>query len=408
MTFGGPEEWFLDALLDDDAEELYEYAPCGYVSLLPDGTIIKINRTFSVWTGYEWGDVVGRRRLAELFGPGDRIYYETHVAPMLHMQGQVREIAVDLVLHGGGRLPVLINAMVKKDEADEPMVVRVAVFDATERRAYERELLEAQRRAEESEARAVQLARTLQASLLPPEIVQPPGLEIGAAYRPAGDGSLVGGDFYDVFETASGAVVIVLGDVAGKGAEAAVLTSLIRHTVRSQVLRLRDPSELLGSVAEALLRYHPDSYCTAVLVVVDPVPPASATVVTGGHHLPLRRARDGTIVAIGEPGQVLGMLPSPAIGRARVDLQPGDLFVLFTDGVVEARRDGEFFGDEQLVSVLDRVASGSPSASASASAQAVADAVVTAALEFQHGDASDDIAVVAWRVLAEPSADAGS
>jgi sigma-B regulation protein RsbU (phosphoserine phosphatase) len=147
----------------------------------------------------------------------------------------------------------------------------------------------------------------------------------------------------------------------------------------------------LVSVAEALLRYHPDSYCTAVAVVVDPPPRAAATIVTGGHHLPLRRSLDGAIAPVGEPGQVLGMLPSPVISHARVELHPGDVFVLFTDGVVEARRDGEFFGDARLTEVID--------AAGSASAQDIADAVVIEALAFQHGDASDDIAVVAWKVL---------
>jgi sigma-B regulation protein RsbU (phosphoserine phosphatase) len=398
VTSGGPDtteraprDPFYAALLEDDAEELYDNAPCGYLSLLPDGTIIKANHTFLAWSGYDRDGVVGRRRLSELLAPGDRIYYETHLAPMLRMQGRVREIAVELVLHDGGRLPVLANAVTKADAAGSPMIVRVALFDATERRAYERELLAARRRAEDSERRAVALARTLQSSLLPPTILQPPGLEVGAAYRPSGDGSTVGGDFYDIFEAADGSVAILLGDVAGKGAEAAVLTSLVRHTVRTEALRRPDPTHVLHTVSDAFLRYQPGAYCTLVLVVVGPAPRTSATVATGGHHLPVRHRAGGTMGRIGAPGQILGLLADPEIGEATVELEPGDTVVLFTDGVVEARRGDEFFDEDRLLTLV--------SGAAHAPAQQLADAVVAAALDFQDGDARDDIAVVAWKVV---------
>ncbi|HVL03439.1 MAG TPA: PAS domain-containing protein, partial [Acidimicrobiales bacterium] len=187
-----PEGAFYTALLEDDAEELYDNAPCGYLSALPDGTVAKANATFLTWTGYERDDLVGRRRFQELLAPGHRIYYETHVAPLLQMQGHVREIAVDVVCRSGARLPVLVNSVVKQDDAGGPLLVRTAIFDATERRAYEQELLSARRRAEESEARATALARTLQSTFVPPEILAVPGVDVGGAYRPAGDGSEVG------------------------------------------------------------------------------------------------------------------------------------------------------------------------------------------------------------------------
>jgi sigma-B regulation protein RsbU (phosphoserine phosphatase) len=382
---------FYNALLDDDAQELYDNAPCGYLSLLPDGTIIKANRTFLSWTGYESATLIGRRHFSSLLAPGDRIFYETHLAPMLRMQGRVREIAVELVLDDGRRLPVLANAVTKSDRAGEPSIVRVAVFDATERRAYERELLAARQRAEESEARLTALAQTLQASLLPPVIPQPAGLEIGGGYRPAGDGSVVGGDFYDVFETAGGGAVILLGDVVGKGAQAAVLTSLARHTVRTTALHQPDATQVLATVAEAFLRYQPDSYCTIILLVLDPPPRRTATVATGGHHLPILRHADGTFERPGRTGQIIGMLREPELGEAIVELAPGDLMVLFSDGVVEARRGRELFEDERLQAVIDAVAD--------RPAQEIADHIVAAALDFQDGDARDDIAVVAWKVL---------
>src|SRR3712207_5899017 len=88
---------FYAALVEDDPAELYDAAPCGYLSALPDGTIVKVNGTFLTWTGYDRSELVGRRRFQQLLPPGDRIFYETHFAPALRMQGSVREIAADLV-----------------------------------------------------------------------------------------------------------------------------------------------------------------------------------------------------------------------------------------------------------------------------------------------------------------------
>ena len=183
----------------EDIEDLYEHAPCGYLSTMPDGTIIKVNQTLLSWLGHERHDLIGRRRLSDLLTAGGRIYHETHYAPLLSMQGTVREIAVDLVRADGSRLPALINSILVRDRDGAPTVVRTSVFNATDRRAYERELLHARERAERSESRARELATTLQASLIPPAPPVIPGLDVGATYRPAGEGDEVGGDFYDVF-----------------------------------------------------------------------------------------------------------------------------------------------------------------------------------------------------------------
>ncbi len=224
-------EGFYSALLDDDAEALYERAPCGYVSTTPDGTIVKVNQTFLTWSGYQRGDLIGRRTFAELLTAGGRIYHETHYAPMLRMQDKVREIALDIVGGDGQRLPALVNSVLERDTNGAPVVIRTAIFDATERRRYERELLLAKLRAEESEAHATLLAKTLQ-HLIPPAAPDVPGLDLAATYRPAGSGEEVGGDFYDVFEIAAGDWVVAVGDVCGKGVDAAVVTAVARHTIR--------------------------------------------------------------------------------------------------------------------------------------------------------------------------------
>ena len=136
------------ALLDESTEDLYEHAPCGYLSLLPDGVIGKVNATLAEWTGFGKVDLLGKRRFLDLLTVGGRIYYETHFHPLLRMQGQVREIAFDLVRHDGQRLPVLVNAT-HREYPQVGVITRITVFDATERRRYERELLAARRRAEE-------------------------------------------------------------------------------------------------------------------------------------------------------------------------------------------------------------------------------------------------------------------
>jgi PAS domain S-box-containing protein len=138
-------------LLEESAEELYDGAPCGYLSTRPDGTILRVNQTFLTWTGYERDALVGRKRFQDLLSPGGRIYHETHYAPLLRMQGSVREIAVEVVRADGRRLPALINSVMHHDEGGQPRVVRTTVFDATDRKEYEKELLRARQKAENAD-----------------------------------------------------------------------------------------------------------------------------------------------------------------------------------------------------------------------------------------------------------------
>jgi sigma-B regulation protein RsbU (phosphoserine phosphatase) len=386
---------FYSALAEDDPAELYDNAPCAYLSMLPDGTVIKVNATFLTWTGYGQDAVFGRR-FQDLLAPGDRIFYETHAAPLLLMQGSLREIAVAVTCPAGERLPVLLNAILKRDEAGQPLVIRAVMFDATERLAYERELLAAKHRAEESEARARVLAQTLQRSFLPPAIITVPGLDLGGAYRPAGDGSEVGGDFYDVFHLGPpDACGIVLGDVCGKGAGAAVVTALARYTVRAEALHVTTPSGILTGLHQALVAYYPDTFCTALFGLLEPVPGGHRlTAATGGHPLPLCRRADGSVETIGHPGSFLGMRKTARLNQFTAALSPGDTMILYTDGVTEGRRDEEFFGESGVAGVLGTAAA------AGQTAQQIADSVVAAAVGFQDGVTRDDIAVV---VVREPT-----
>jgi phosphoserine phosphatase RsbU/P len=173
-------EAFDAALIADDPETLYQQAPCGYLSLTADGLVVKANQTFLTWTGFARDELEGRRRFSELLNVGGRIYYETHFSPMVQLQGSAREIALDVVRADGSTLPVLVNAVVARDPEGAPRAIRIVVFDATERREYEQELLRARRDAEGSEARALSLARTLQQTLIPPRPPDIPGLELSA------------------------------------------------------------------------------------------------------------------------------------------------------------------------------------------------------------------------------------
>jgi serine/threonine-protein kinase RsbW len=138
---------------EEDPGELYEHAPCGYLTTLPDGTIVKVNETFLTWTGYARRELVGQRRFRDLLSAGDKIYHETHYAPLLSMQNDVHEVAFDLIRADGARLPILVNSVLARDAAGMPRVIRTMILNATERRGYEKELLAARRAAEASERR---------------------------------------------------------------------------------------------------------------------------------------------------------------------------------------------------------------------------------------------------------------
>jgi signal transduction histidine kinase len=139
-----------DRLLDESAEDLYEHAPCGYLSTLPDGTIVRVNQTFLEWIGASREALLAGTKFQTLLTIGSRIYYETHYAPLLRMQGFVSEIAFDVVRADRRVLPVMLNSRQKRAADGTPLFNRITLFDSTNRRRYERELLLARRRAEQA------------------------------------------------------------------------------------------------------------------------------------------------------------------------------------------------------------------------------------------------------------------
>jgi PAS domain S-box-containing protein len=142
-----PDSEAFRALREESAEELYESAPCGYLSTLPDGTIARVNRTLLGWLGYSSDELTGRR-LQDLLSVGGKVFYETHVGPLLSMQGFVNEVQLDLVCKGGALLPVLANMVQKRDGQGQSLFLRTSVFKISDRRQYERELQLERKRAE--------------------------------------------------------------------------------------------------------------------------------------------------------------------------------------------------------------------------------------------------------------------
>jgi signal transduction histidine kinase len=146
---------------DDDLEDLFENAPCGYLSADPSGRIFRANSTLAAWTGFPARSIVGRR-FQELLNIAGRIYYETHFAPLLRMQGFFNEVALDLVCVDGSVLPTLVNAIEKRDEEGNAKSLRITVFNARDRRRYEQEILEERARAKAASQALQELNDTLE------------------------------------------------------------------------------------------------------------------------------------------------------------------------------------------------------------------------------------------------------
>ncbi|WP_434444777.1 SpoIIE family protein phosphatase [Lentzea sp. E54] len=375
-------------LPEESAEDLYDNAPCGYVSTLPDGTIVKVNATLLGWLGHSADELVGRRRFADLLTVGGRMYYETHFAPLLHMQGEVGEVALEMKATDGTRLPVLLMSVVRSGSGTP--LIRTAVFIARDRRAYEEELLRAREQAERERDRVQQLARTLQQTLLPPALPDVSGIQAEAFYHPASLDQ-VGGDFYDMFPLGGGTWGFFLGDVSGKGAEAAVVTSLARYTLRAAAVHQPEPTGVLEHLNTMLYQTTP-RLCTVIYGRIRPGDGgATVTLANGGHTPPLLVRADGTAELVWMTGgQLLGVLPNPRFTTAEVHLAPGDALLLYTDGLTEARVDADTrYSEEALLGDLRGLAP--------ATAPAVIEAVARLLTSLGDG-VEDDTALLALSV----------
>lgn len=237
------------------------------------------------------------------------------------------------------------------------------------------------------------IAQTLQQSLLPPSLPPVPGCTLASAYVAAGSANEVGGDFYDAFPTEQG-LFLVVGDVCGKGPKAAQLTALCRYTLRAGALGAGpSPAGLLDLLNRAILSQQTDKteYASVVCIFLEPqLGRCRATVASGGHPPLLVRRAGGSVEAVKPRGGLVGAFTETIFEETVAELGPRDVLLAYTDGVPEARRDGEVFGEDRL---RRAVAGGGPAA------DGVLAAIEEALAAFLGGvSLSDDIALLALQV----------
>jgi PAS domain S-box-containing protein len=258
----------------EDINDLYENAPCGYFSLSLDGLFVKVNHTFCKWTGFEAAELLGTR-FAPLLHIASRIYLETHLTPLLRMQGYANEVALDLMLKNGERLAVLVNAVERRDAAHRPLFLRFMVFNATDRRRYERELLNARAAADKANEALQDLNATLESRVA--EAIKS-GLKAEESLRQSQKmeavGQLTGGiahDFNNLLAGITGSMELLLLNVKrgrfdslsryaeaaiGAAKRAAILTHRLLAFSRHQKLEPKpvEVNQLIGDMEDLIRR----------------------------------------------------------------------------------------------------------------------------------------------------------
>ncbi|HUR75424.1 MAG TPA: GAF domain-containing SpoIIE family protein phosphatase [Sporichthya sp.] len=235
-----------------------------------------------------------------------------------------------------------------------------------------------------------QAARQLQASLLPPQLPEVPGLDLGARYVAGSAGLEVGGDFYDVFPVSADRYLVVLGDVCGRGVEAANTALLIRHVIRSAAASTRSPARVLAHLNDVMLRQALETedarFATALVAEVDlgaPLP--TVTLAIAGHPHPILRSADSGPRSVGVRGTLLGVTGDAEFTDATLALDDGHALVCFTDGATECRNGAEFFGEDGLLRAIEK---------AGGTASEVAAALEAAVQDFCENTLTDDLAIL--------------
>jgi PAS domain S-box-containing protein len=234
------------------------------------------------------------------------------------------------------------------------------------------------------------IAHTLQMRLLPERLPSIPGVLLAARYRAAGELNEVGGDFYDVFARSGDEWALVVGDVTGKGAEAAAITALARYTLRAGALEDDEPAKALQRLNGAMRAHDSaDQYATAVLAYLSAPDRDELRIrlALAGHPPAMVIRADGTIDAVGRHGTMLAVVGDPEFPQTELSLRPGDVLLLYTDGVTEAGPRKSQFGDGGFRALLRTLAGEPP--------ERVVDAVEAAVVAIQDGRPRDDIALLA-------------
>lgn len=249
-------------------------------------------------------------------------------------------------------------------------------------------------------------AKVLQRSLLPPDLPAIPHVDLAARYLPVGEGNEVGGDFYDVFDSGDGTWGAVVGDVCGKGPEAAAVMGLVRHTLRALARFQRRPSRLLRELNRSLLEQSVDHrFCTVCYLRMRPsADGVRVTLCAAGHPLPFVLRADGRVEAVGRPGHLLGLFPEVSLADSQIDLASGEALVIYTDGAIDERIADPVTGERKLADGPgDAPLRGAIAASMGCDAEGIA-ARIEETLQSTRGVAPpvDDVALLVIR-----AADAG-
>jgi serine phosphatase RsbU (regulator of sigma subunit) len=236
---------------------------------------------------------------------------------------------------------------------------------------------------------SAELAATLQESLLPAELPEVPGLSVAAKWLPGQGGTTVSGDFYDVFPLPAGRWGIIVGDVVGHGARAATLAAVARYTVRTLAVLESSPRRVLSGLNDTVLgRGEPERFLSAIYLSTKKTARGiDVLLARGGHPPALLRRADGTVEQVEASGALLGCMADPGLKDVRIRLTRGDLLLLYSDGVTEARQEATEYGELRLRTLL---------ANADPVAHVVVDAVFSAVLAHTDGELADDITVVAF------------
>lgn len=381
------------ALASSEAREssVVESALDAVIIMGGDGRVVEWNPSAEVIFGYPRSDAIGAV-LGDLIIPdhlrdhhnrGLERYLRTGEARILG-----RRIETTAMRKDGTLLPVELAITPVKRTAGQPRLFTGTLRDISSREEDKAALLE-------SREKFANIAHTLQRSLLPPALPQLSGVEMGSVFRPAQVGGDVGGDFYDAFRLGRTDLLLALGDVCGKGPEAAAITAIARHTIRAVAPEFRHPSQILRRLNDVMLQHDiGERFCSAVVARMVPiVHGVRLAVCCAGHPPPVVVRANGRIERVGLPGSLLGLFPDVRLLEETVQLRNGDTLVAFTDGVTDATRSGEQFGDERLELALADVRG--------VTAQEVADHLLEQVLDFGGTQSRDDIAIVALQPVSD-------
>lgn len=367
------------------------------MALIPRLVVPRLGQWSAVYGVDEWGEPVYAAAahadeaalpglLAELSQAGPdsvpaRLREAIHGGIQVPLTAPVEGLAVPLIARGGRIGALAVGRHL--DRRQEPE--EVAIVEDLARRAalaLDNARIHAERR---------RVAQTLQQSLLPPALPIVNGIGLGAEYVPTQRDADVGGDFYDVVPMPDGRWLVVIGDVSGKGVQAATVTGLVRDVIRVLIRDGRPLPEMLDRINDTLVERGGGRYCTLAMAALATGADnrLRVTLHLAGHDRPILLRSEGDATFVGSPGTALGLLERVSTPSTAVEMAPGDTMIFFTDGVTERRRGSELFGIDRLRTAAAELAG--------YEADVVAARLRAAALGFSAEPPRDDIAILALR-----------